>query len=254
MLLEVEGLTKHFGGVRAVNGLDFHVQQGEILGLIGPNGAGKTTVFNLISGFIRPNKGKVVFEGSDITGLKPHKIARLGLVRSFQTTTLLHEETVLQNVALACHSNNGPSYLSSVFNIRAAKRQQERAEYHATEVLGRMKLTDVKDELCKNLPHGLQRALGVAIAMAGDPKLMLLDEPVTGMTTSESMAMMGRIKDIRDSGTTILLVEHDMSAVMNTCDRLVVLDFGAKICEGLPDEVRNDGNVIACYLGVEDGE
>jgi branched-chain amino acid transport system ATP-binding protein len=253
-LLEVRGLTKYFGGLAAVSELDFDVNQGEILGLIGPNGAGKTTVFNLISGFYRPNKGRVIFKGRDITGLKPNKIAALGLVRTFQLTTLLHDKTVLQNIAMGLHLDHGLSPFGSVFNIRAAQREGTRIQQRAMEILERMELAEVKDELASNLPYGLQRTLGVAIALAAEPKLILLDEPVTGMTPVETEAMMGRIKSIREQGITVLLVEHDMRAVMNTCDRITVLNFGRKIAEGTPKQIRESKDVIESYLGTEEGE
>jgi branched-chain amino acid transport system ATP-binding protein len=160
-LLEVKGLTKYFGGLAAINELNFDVNQGEILGLIGPNGAGKTTAFNLISGFLRPNRGSVIFKGYDITGLKPNKIAALGLVRTFQTTVLFHDQTVLQNIAIALHLGHGLNPFSSVFRVRAARKEGKRMEQRAMELLESMELAEVRGELAGNLPHGSQRALGV---------------------------------------------------------------------------------------------
>jgi len=254
VLLEVRGLTKYFGGLAAVSNLDFDVNQGQILGLIGPNGAGKTTVFNLISGFYRPNKGRVIFKGRDITGLKPNKIAALGLVRTFQTTTLFHDQTVSQNIAMALHLDQRLSSFGSVFNIRSAQREGERIQQGAMEILERMELAEMKDELAGSLPHGFQRALGVAIALAANPELILLDEPVTGMTAVETTTMMSRIQRIRDQGITVLLVEHDMRAVMDTCDRIVVLNFGRKITEGVPEGIKENKDVIESYLGSEESE
>jgi branched-chain amino acid transport system ATP-binding protein len=251
-LLEVTGLTKYFGGLAAVNELDFDVNQGEILGLIGPNGAGKTTAFNLISGFISSNRGKVMFKEHDITRLKPNKIAALGLVRTFQATTLLHDQTVLENILIALHLNNRLNPFSTVFRIRAANKERERLKQRAFELMESMELTEVRDELAGSLPHGVQRALGVTIAMASDPSLLLLDEPVTGMTAVETEALMGRVKRVRDQGITILLVEHDMRAVMGTCDRLIVLNFGKKIAEGTPAEIKENKEVVESYLGVEE--
>lgn len=253
-LLEVRGLTKYFGGLGAVIDLDFDVNQGEVLGLIGPNGAGKTTVFNLISGFYHPSKGKVIFRGYDITSLKPSRIAALGLVRTFQTTTLFYDQTVLQNIVMALFLDQRLSSFGSVFNIRSAQREEERIQQRAIEILERMGLAEVKDKLAGSLPHGFQRALGVAIALAADPELMLLDEPVTGMTAVETTTMMSWIQRIRDQGITVLLVEHDMRAVMDTCDRIVVLNFGRKIAEGTPEETKENKDVIESYLGAEEAE
>jgi branched-chain amino acid transport system ATP-binding protein len=253
-LLEVIGLTKYFGGLAAVNELDFDVNQGEILGLIGPNGAGKTTAFNLISGFTPPNRGKVIFKGQDIINLKPSKIAALGLVRTFQATTLLHDQTVLENIVIALHLSHRLNPFSTVFRVYAARKEKERLEQRAMELMESMELTEVRAELAGSLPHGVQRALGVTIAMAANPALLLLDEPVTGMTAVETEALMGRIKRVRDQGITVLLVEHDMRAVMGTCDRLVVLNFGKKIAEGTPAEIKENKEVVESYLGVEENE
>jgi branched-chain amino acid transport system ATP-binding protein len=253
-LLEVKGLTKYFGGLAAINELNFDVNQGEILGLIGPNGAGKTTAFNLISGFLRPNRGSVIFKGYDITGLKPNKIAALGLVRTFQTTVLFHDQTVLQNIAIALHLGHGLNPFSSVFRVRAARKEGKRMEQRAMELLESMELAEVRGELAGNLPHGSQRALGVTIALATNPELIMLDEPVTGMTAVETEVMMSRIKRVRERGITVLLVEHDMKAVMGTCDRLVVLNFGKKIAEGTPAEMKENKEVVESYLGVEENE
>lgn len=253
-LLEVKGLTKYFGGLAAVNELNFDVNQGEILGLIGPNGAGKSTSFDLISGFSHPNRGSVIFKGYDVTSLGPSKIAALGLVRTFQATILFHDQTVLQNIAIALHLGHGLNPFSSVFNVRAAQKERKRIEQRAMELLESMELAEVKGELAGSLPHGFQRALGVTIALAADPELIMLDEPVTGMTAVETETMMSRIKRVRERGITVLLVEHDMKAVMSTCDRLLVLNFGKKIAEGTPAEIKENKEVVESYLGVEESE
>jgi branched-chain amino acid transport system ATP-binding protein len=252
MLLEVKGLTKNFGGLAAVSNLDFHVKEGEILGLIGPNGAGKTTTFNLISGFIRPSRGKVIFKGRDITKLRSSKIAALGLVRTFQHNVLLNDQTVLQNVMGAFYLNCRLNLFNSVFNRRAAKKEAIRIEEKAMELMRMMELAQVKDELAGSLPHGFQRTLGITIALAAEPALLMLDEPVTGMTSVETQNMMDLIRHIREKGITVLLVEHDMRAVMGICDRLVVLNFGRNLTEGTPKEIREHKEVIECYLGVEE--
>jgi len=251
-LLEVRGLTKYFGGLAAVSELDFDVNQGEILGLIGSNGAGKTTAFNLISGFYRPNKGKIIFKGRSITGLRPDKIAALGVVRTFQQTALLNDQTVSQNIAMGLHLDQKTGFFASLFNTHSARRERERIQQRTTEILEFMGLAEVKDELATNLPHGFQRLLGVSMAIATNPELILLDEPVTGMNAEETMTMMSLVRDIRQQGVTVLLVEHDMSAVMNTCDRIVVLSFGRKIADDVPERIRENNEVIESYLGSEE--
>ena len=249
LLLEVKGLTKHFGGLTAVNVLDLSVEKGEIVGLIGPNGAGKTTVFNLIMGTHSPNKGKVVFKGREITGQKPYAIVSQGLVRSFQRTVLFSEMTVLQNILLGFHLTSETSFWKRMVNGRAARTGQRRLLERAEEIAGFMDLGQSKDQLAGNLPHGHQRMLGVAIALATNPELILMDEPVTGMNTEETNRMMNRIRAIRDKGITTLVVEHDMRLVMNVCDRLCVLNFGSKIAEGPPSEICRHKEVIGAYLG-----
>jgi branched-chain amino acid transport system ATP-binding protein len=250
-LLEVKGLTKYFGGLTAVNTLDFSVEKGEIVGLIGPNGAGKTTVFNLIMGTYSPNKGKIVFKGKEITGQKSHTIVSRGLVRSFQRTVLFSEMTVLQNILLGFHLISETRFWSSLFNGRATRIRQKRLLEKAVEIVEFMGLGQSKDQLAKNLPHGHQRMLGVAIALATNPELILMDEPVTGMNTEETDRMMNKIREIRSRGITILVVEHDMRLVMNICDRLCVLNFGSMIAEGAPSEICRHKEVIAAYLGSE---
>lgn len=253
-ILEVRGLTKNFGGLSAVRDFEMDVNRGEIIGLIGPNGAGKTTVFNMLSGFSLPSKGSIYFKGIDITGLKPNKVAKLGLVRSFQTTTLLKDRTVLQNIFIGLHLHKKISSFSCVFNLRAARREREELEQLALESIRKMGLAEMEHELAENLSYGLQRALGVTIALAANPELILLDEPVAGMSAVETAEMMKRIREIRDQHITILLVEHDMKAVMSTCDRLVVLSFGRKIAEGTPNEIRENKDVIESYLGISEDE
>jgi branched-chain amino acid transport system ATP-binding protein len=253
-ILEVRSLTKNFGGLSAVRNFEMDVNRGEILGLIGPNGAGKTTVFNMLSGFCVPSKGTIFFKGNDITGLKPNKIAKLGLVRSFQTTTLLKDRTVLQNVIIGLHLRKKINSLSSVFNLLAAQRERKEMEHQALELMRKMGLAEMKDEMAENLSYGLQRTLGVTIALAANPELILLDEPVAGMSVLESAEMMKRIREIRDLHISVLLVEHDMKAVMSTCDRLIVLSFGRKIAEGTPNEIRENKEVIESYLGISEDE
>lgn len=251
-LLEVRKLTKNFGGLTAVDNLDFDVNEGEILGLIGPNGAGKTTIFNLICGVYRETSGKVIFQEKDITGLSADGVAKNGVVRTWQQTALFHEFTILQNVMVGFHLRAKKSFFGSIFNSRALRDQEATLGQKAMETLKLMGLDTMSSELAKNLPHGHQRALGVAIALAAEPKLLLLDEPVTGMSDEEKVVMMSHMSRIRESGITILLVEHSMRVVMEICDRLVIVNFGRKIAEGAPKEIRENPEVIEAYLGVEE--
>jgi branched-chain amino acid transport system ATP-binding protein len=245
-LLEAQNLTKYFGGLAAVNRVDLAVEEGEIVGLIGPNGAGKTTCFNLLSGFLPPTAGTITFVGEPLTGLKPHHIVARGLVRTFQHTTLFQDMTVLQNVLMGLHLHSRRD-LGHVLFSRHAFPQDEIRRCH--EVLDFTGLSELADQLAKNLPHGHQRTLGIAMALAVRPRLLMLDEPVTGMNIDESQRIMALIKTIRDRGTTILLVEHNMRAVMGTCERIVVLNFGQKLAEGTPAAVSSNPDVIAAYLG-----
>jgi branched-chain amino acid transport system ATP-binding protein len=246
-ILEVEDLSKRFGGLTAIDSLSFQVEEGEIRGLIGPNGAGKTTTFNVISGFYAPTSGRIIYDGREISGMKTSAIAELGLIRTFQLTTLFQEFTVLQNVLVGCHLQSRARLIGGVLGLdRDADRG---AESRAAELLQFFDLEPRADDLAMNLPHGLQRALGMAVALAAKPRLLLLDEPFTGMNPEETNHMMALVRKVRDSGVTLLLVEHDMQAVMGLCDRITVLNFGKLLVDGSPDEIRTHPEVIEAYLG-----
>jgi branched-chain amino acid transport system ATP-binding protein len=247
LLLETHGLTRHFGGLAAVNHVDLTVEEGEIVGLIGPNGAGKTTFFNLLSGFIRPTAGTIRFDGQDLTRLRPHQVVKRGLVRTFQLTTLFQEMTALENVLLGLHLYSRTGLGQVLFSRRMFPPDEVARSREVLEFTG---LASHADQLAKNLPHGHQRVLGIAMALAARPRLLLLDEPVTGMNLDESGRVMALVKTIRDRGATILLVEHNMKAVMGTCERIVVLNFGQTLAEGTPAQVSTNAKVIEAYLGV----
>lgn len=249
-MLEIKGLTKYFGGLAAVNNLDMTVNQGEIVGLIGPNGAGKTTVFNLITGSISPTKGQIMFEQADITGQSTHSIAAKGVVRTFQQTALLPDLTVLQNILVSCYLHPKAGVWEAIFNLPSCRKKEQYTFGQVMGILHFLGLNSVRDELARNLPHGHQRLLGIAIALSAHPKLLLLDEPLSGMNAAEVSQSLMLINMIRLAGTTILLVEHNMRAVVKLCNKIVVLNFGRKISEGLPQEVKRNKDVIEAYLGV----
>jgi branched-chain amino acid transport system ATP-binding protein len=253
-LLEVRALTKRFGGLVAVNAVEFEVEEGEILAVIGPNGAGKSTLFKLITSALPPTSGRVTFRGAEISGLKPHAVARRGVVRTFQETTIFKEMTALQNVVVAHHLRCHASSLGIFFNSGTARADEAGFRESAAEILDYLGLGEVKEMQARNLPHGYLRALGIALAMAAQPQVLLLDEPFAGMNPEETERAVEMVRGIRERGVTVLLVEHDMSAVMRISDRIVVLNFGIKIADGTPAEIRRDETVIEAYLGREDDE
>ena len=248
-MLEIEGLTKYFGGLAAVSGLDMSVNSGDIIGLIGPNGAGKTTVFNLITGFLHPTKGRVIFEGKDVTAKKPHSIADKGMVRTFQATNIFPDFTVLENIVLACHLKPKVGFWETVLHTRSSRRKEEDILSRAQTILELVGMEAMADIAARTLAHGHKRMLGIAIALAAEPKLLLLDEPSSGMNAEEVSETMRVINRLWQSGITILLIEHNMRAAMSLCQRIVVLNFGRKIAEGTPEEISRNKDVIQAYLG-----
>ena len=251
-ILELQNLSKYFGNLQAVSDLDLNVAKGEIHGLIGPNGAGKSTVFNLITGFFPSTRGRIILDGEDVTRLAAHQIAQRGVARSFQQTFLFMHSTVLENVMVGFHMSSRTGALREFLQTPSARRKDRECKEQALEILELMGLRALKDELAGNLPHGHQRALGVSLALACNPSLLLMDEPVTGMTPTETEVMVERIGKIRDRGITIVLVEHSMRVIMNVCDRITVLSYGRKIAEGLPQEIRHNNEVVEAYLGKEE--
>ena len=248
MLLEIDNLTKHFGGLAAVDGLSFGVGQGEIVGLIGPNGAGKTTAFNLITGILKPTQGRLTFDGHDVTYKKPHQLAKLGVGRTFQLNPLFPKFTVLENVVASCYLHPHSRSIDAFFNTPTYRRNEALIMEQALDTLKLLRLDEVKNELASNLPHGYQKMLAVARALTVRPKLLLLDEPTSGMNWEETELTLSTIERMLGTGMSVLLVEHNME-VIDICDRVVVMNFGRKIAEGSVEEIRNNKDVVEAYLG-----
>lgn len=246
-LLEVKDLVKRFGGLIAVNNVNFSIEEGEIRGLIGPNGAGKSVLFQTITGFYKSDHGSILFYGENLDTLRPCEVAEKGVVRTFQETTLFQEFTVFQNILLGCHLQARSNFFSAL--LRTDRKKQEMAESKSLELIEFMGLTKRKDQLALNLPLGLQRTLAMGVALAAEPNLLLLDETFAGMDPEETSYTMELVKKIRNNGVTIFLIEHDMKAVMGLCDRILVVNFGQLLADGSPEEIRNNEKVIEAYLG-----
>ena len=248
-LLQTQNLFKEFDGIKAVDDLSFEIERSSIVALVGPNGSGKTTVFNLISGFLRPNKGKILFDGKEITQLNPHKIAQLGIGRTFQNIRLFSQISVLDNVMLALRYDKGESFLAALFQTKKMKKEEDRNRQKAKELLKFAGLIEKKDDLAENLSHGQRKLLELARILALDPKIFLLDEPVAGLFPETKRVMLNLIIALKDKGRTILFIEHDINSVIGIAEKIIVLSYGRKIAEGKPEEVRNNEEVFRVYLG-----
>lgn len=249
-MLIVDNVSRRFGGLQANRNVCFEVDRGEIVSLIGPNGAGKTTMFNMITGFVSPNEGEITFEGRSIGNLKPHNIAQLGIVRSFQITNVFPGLTVRENLTAAHYLKARGGFFETILNMPAARSRSAAVKVSVDRILQQVGLENLADEEARNLAYGKLRLLEIAIGLSAAPRLLLLDEPAAGLNTEESGRLVVLLRQIcRELGITILLVEHDMSVVMEVSDRIVVLNFGEKIAEGTPAEIRSNAAVIEAYLG-----
>jgi len=251
-LLTLKNLTKKFGGLIAVNNVSFDADEKSVMGLIGPNGAGKTTVFNLITGNYASDAGEIVFDGNPITGLITHRIVSLGIARTFQTIRLFQNMSVLENVLAGCHCRMKSGIFGGMFHTKNQKKEEKEAISLALKELDFVGLRRHCEQLSKNLSYGNQRLLEIARALATSPRLLILDEPAGGMNEQETDSLIGLIRKIRDRGITILLIEHDMGLVMKACEKIVVIEYGSKIAEGTPEEIKANPRVIEAYLGTDE--
>jgi len=253
-MLKLSNVSKKFGGLSVLQDVSFEVPAGKVFGLIGPNGAGKTTVFNLVTGLVAPTGGGIHFEGQSLPGMKPHQITRLGLGRTFQNIRIFKEMTLLDNVIVGMHSHLNYGVPAFMLSLPGFRKREQQARDKAHELLSWMGLTHKAEDIADNLSYGEQRKLELARALATEPKMLLLDEPVAGMNASEKTELMAEMQQIKKRGYTIFMIEHDMRFVMGLCEEIAVLNFGRIIAQGTPDEIKNNPDVIEAYLGREDDE
>jgi len=245
-------VSKFFGRLAALMDVSLEIHQGELVGLVGPNGSGKTTLFNVVSGFYRPSEGEIFYDGKRVTGLRPDKITSMGLVRTFQSNILYKEATAMENLVRGCYLQANTNSWQAFFDTRSYRKNEKEIFQRAEEALDYWGLSEVRDVLADELPHGFQRRLGLAIAVAAAPKLLLLDEPVAGLSEEEITVVMNHTRELAERGMTIILVEHHVKTVLNLCRRLIALDYGCKIADGKPEEVTSQKEVIEAYLGTEE--
>ncbi len=252
MFLELSGVTKHFGGITAVRDVGFEVGEGSIVALIGPNGAGKTTIFNLITGTLKPDNGMIRLKGKDIAGLQQHQTASTGITRTFQNLQLFNSMTVLENVMAGAYLRGKKGFIRSIFSLPEKCREERRVRELSNQLLEEIGLAQEAGSTAANLPFGQQRLLEIARALASEPKVLLLDEPAAGLNVAESEVLTAYLKKLRNKGTTMILIEHDMETVMEAADKIVVLNFGEVIAEGTPAEIQVNREVIKAYLGEDE--